>query len=145
VRLGDLFPRTRQGFTAADVLRASDEQLRGVGLSRAKVLALRDLAQRAVDGTLPTLAEIRQLDDDAIIERLSAVRGIGRWSAEMFLILHVGRADVLPVDDFGLRRGFQRAFRTKTVPAPREVARRAERWRPFRTVASWYLWRALEL
>ena len=85
-RLGDLFPRTRYGFTAPDVLRASEEQLRGVGLSRAKVLALRDLAQRTVDGTLPTLAEIRRLDDDAIVDRLSAVRGIGRWSAEMFLI-----------------------------------------------------------
>ena len=107
-RLGDLFPGRRHGFTAPDVLRASEEQLRGVGLSRAKVLALRDLAQRTLDGTLPTLAEIRRLDDDAIVDRLSAVRGIGRWSAEMFLIIHLGRADVLPVDDFGLRRGFQR-------------------------------------
>jgi methylated-DNA-[protein]-cysteine S-methyltransferase len=144
-RLGDMFPRTRHGFTAPDVLRASEEQLRGVGLSRAKVLALRDLAQRTVDGTLPTLAEIRRIDDDAIVDRLSAVRGIGRWSAEMFLITHLGRADVLPVDDFGLRRGFQRAFRTKVVPSPHEVARRGERWRPFRTVAAWYLWRGLEL
>jgi methylated-DNA-[protein]-cysteine S-methyltransferase len=144
-RLGDLFPRTRGGFRPADILRASDDQLRGVGLSRAKVLALRDLAQRAVDGSLPTLAELRRLDDDVIIDRLSAVRGIGRWSAEMFLIMHLGRPDVLPVDDFGLRRGYQRAFRTKAVPTPREVARRGERWRPFRTVASWYLWRVLEL
>jgi len=144
-RLGELFPRTRHGFTAADVLRAPEEQLRGVGLSRAKVLALRDLAQRTVDGTLPTLTEIKRLDDDTIVDRLSEVRGIGRWSAEMFLIMHLGRADVLPVDDFGLRRGFQRAFRTKAVPTAREVARRGERWRPFRTVASWYLWRGLEL
>jgi methylated-DNA-[protein]-cysteine S-methyltransferase len=144
-RLGDLFPRTRHGFTASDELRVSEERLRGVGLSRAKVLALRDLAQRTVDGTLPTLAEIRRLDDDAIVDRLSAVRGIGRWSAEMFLITHLGRADVLPVDDFGLRRGFQRTFRTTVVPSPSAVARRGERWRPFRTVATWYLWRSLEL
>jgi methylated-DNA-[protein]-cysteine S-methyltransferase len=144
-RIGDLFPRTRRGFTPADILRASDEQLRGAGLSRAKVLALRDLAQRAADGSLPTLAQLRRLGDDEIVDQLSAVRGIGRWSAEMFLIMHLGRPDVLPVDDFGLRRGFQLAFRTPSVPTPAQVARRAERWRPFRTVASWYLWRALEL
>jgi methylated-DNA-[protein]-cysteine S-methyltransferase len=144
-RLADLFPRTRTGFTPSDILGASDDQLRGVGLSRAKVLALRDLAQRAVDGRLPTLARMRTLDDDAVVEELSAVRGIGRWSAEMFLILHLGRPDVLPLADFGLRRGFQRAFRTKGVPTPQTVARRGERWRPYRTVASWYLWRALDL
>jgi methylated-DNA-[protein]-cysteine S-methyltransferase len=143
-RLSDLFPRTRRGFTPTDVLRATEAQLRGAGLSRAKVLALRDLAQRAVDGRLPTLSEIRRLDDDAIVEDLSAVRGIGRWSAEMFLILHLGRPDVLPVDDFGLRRGYQMAFRTREPPTPKQVAARGERWRPFRTVASWYLWRALE-
>jgi len=144
-RLGDLFPRTPSGFTARDVLGASEEQLRGVGLSRAKVLALRDLAQRTVDGSLPTLTELRGLDDDTIVERLSSVRGIGRWSAEMFLIRHLGRPDVLPVDDFALRRGYQRAFRTKDPPTAKDVARRGERWRPFRTVAGWYLWRGLDL
>jgi 3-methyladenine DNA glycosylase/8-oxoguanine DNA glycosylase len=144
-RVADLFPRTRRAFTPADILRATDDQLRGAGLSRAKVLALRDLAQRAVDGSLPTLAKLRRLGDDEIVAALSAVRGIGRWSAEMFLILHLGRPDVLPVDDFGLRRGYQIAFRTKDVPSPEEVAARGARWRPFRTVASWYLWRALEL
>ncbi len=144
-RLSDLFPRRRRAFTPTDILRATDGQLRGVGLSRAKVAALRDLAQRADDGHLPTLAQARKLDDDAVVEELSAVRGIGRWSAEMFLIAHLGRPDVLPLDDFGLRRGFQKAFRTKSVPRPNEVARRGERWRPFRTVASWYLWRALDL
>ena len=143
-RLSQLFPRSRRGFTAADILRASDEQLRGVGLSRAKVLALRDLAARAVDGRLPTLRQVRRLDDDAIVAELSCVRGIGRWSVEMFLIMHLGRPDVLPVDDFGLRRGFQTAFRTRELPTPNDVAARAERWRPFRTVASWYLWRALD-
>ena len=141
----DLFPRTRRGFTPTDVLRATDDQLRGAGLSRAKALAMRDLAQRAVDGRLPTLRQLRTLDDDTVVEQLAAVRGIGRWSAEMFLITHLGRPDVLPVDDFGLRRGFQRAFRTRAAPTPKEVARRGERWRPFRTVASWYLWRALDL
>jgi methylated-DNA-[protein]-cysteine S-methyltransferase len=144
-RIGDLFPRTRRGFSPTDILRATDDQLRGAGLSRAKVLAMRDLAQRAVDGRLPTLRQVRRLDDATVIEQLSEVRGIGRWSAEMFLITHLGRPDVLPLDDLGLRRGFQVAFRTRELPAPTAVAARGERWRPFRTVASWYLWRALEL
>ena len=106
---------------------------------------MRDLAQRAVDGRLPTLRQIRRLDDATVVEQLSEVRGIGRWSAEMFLIMHLGRPDVLPVDDLGLRRGFQLAFRTRGAPTATAVAARGERWRPFRTVASWYLWRALEL
>ncbi len=144
-RIGDLFPRSCRGFTPTDILRASDAQLRGAGLSGAKVLAMRDLAQRAVDGRLPTLRQIRRLDDPTVVEQLSEVRGIGRWSAEMFLITHLGRPDVLPVDDLGLRRGFQLAFRTRGLPTAEAVAARGERWRPFRTVASWYLWRALAL
>jgi 3-methyladenine DNA glycosylase/8-oxoguanine DNA glycosylase len=85
------------------------------------------------------------MDDEAIIERLVPVRGIGRWTAEMFLIFTLGRPDVLPADDYGLRRGFQVAFQTETMPSRDEVARRGERWAPYRTVASWYLWRALEV
>jgi len=144
-RVEALFPRARNGFTPMHILGATDEALRGCGLSRAKVLAVQDLARRVQAGELPTIEAAQALADEDLIESLVKVRGIGRWSAEMFLITHLGRADVLPVDDFGLRRGFQRTFRTTGVPSPSAVARRGERWRPFRTVATWYLWRSLEL
>jgi 3-methyladenine DNA glycosylase/8-oxoguanine DNA glycosylase len=90
------------------------------------------------------MARLRRLEDDEIVERLTVVRGIGRWTAEMFLMFRLGRPDVLPVHDYGVRKGFQRAFRTRELPEPEVVARRGERWKPYRTVASWYLWRALE-
>ena len=141
-------PRGRNGHdgpTPEQILRVSDDKLRGAGLSRAKLLALRDLARRTADGSLPTLAEVQTMDDEAIIERLTEVRGIGRWTSEMLLIFRLGRLDVLPVDDYGVRKGFMIAFGKRELPAPRDVAQRGERWRPYRTVASWYLWRALEL
>jgi len=126
------------------VLETSDALLREAGLSRGKVAALRDLAAKSLDGTVPAMARLRAMEDEEIVERLTVVRGIGRWTAEMFLIFRLGRPDVLPIDDYGVRKGFQRAFRTRAIPEPKSVARRGERWRPFRTVASWYLWRALE-
>ena len=126
------------------VLDASDGILREAGLSRGKVAALRDLAAKSLDGTVPAMARLRRMEDDEIVERLTVVRGIGRWTAEMFLIFRLGRPDVLPVHDYGVRKGFQRAFRTRELPDPEKVARRGERWKPYRTVASWYLWRALE-
>jgi len=95
-------------------------------------------------GGIPTLAEIRRMPDHDIIERLTAVRGIGRWTAEMLLIFRLGRPDVLPVDDYGLRHGFAVAFRKRELPTPKELARYGERWAPWRSVASWYLWRAAE-
>src|SRR5438094_847670 len=144
-RLCALFPRGAEGLTAERLLRASDEQLRGAGLSRAKLLSLRDLARRVANGELPTLAEARRLEDDAIVERLTRVRGIGRWTVEMLLIFRLGRPDVLPVDDYGIRKGFAGACRKRELPAPRDVAKRGLRWKPYRTVASWYLWRAAEL
>lgn len=143
-RVCALFPRSPLGPTPENVLRATDAQLRGAGLSRAKTLALQDLARRAKAGEIPTLADIHALDDDAIVEALTAVRGIGRWTAEMLLIFRLGRPDVLPVDDYGVRKGFARAFRKRELPTRQELARRAQRWRPYRTVASWYLWRAAE-
>jgi 3-methyladenine DNA glycosylase/8-oxoguanine DNA glycosylase len=130
--------------TPEQVLAASEETLRAAGLSGSKQRALHDLARRAVEGELPTLEEARGMDDEAIIERLVRVRGVGRWTAEMFLIFTLGRPDVLPADDYGLRRGFQVAFGTTEIPARDEVAGRGARWAPYRTVASWYLWRALE-
>jgi 3-methyladenine DNA glycosylase/8-oxoguanine DNA glycosylase len=127
------------------IAKAKDTTLRGVGLSRMKSLALRDLAARTLDGTLPSMAQLRRMEDEAIVERLTVVRGIGRWTAEMFLIFRLGRPDVLPVLDYGVRKGFQRAFGMKKIPHPITVTRRGERWRPYRTVASWYLWRAADL
>jgi O-6-methylguanine DNA methyltransferase len=144
-RVCALFPRAAHGPTAAHIARVADERLRGAGLSAAKVLALKDLAKRDLSGELPTLAEARTLDDATIVERLTAVRGIGRWTAEMLLIFRLGRPDVLPVDDYGVRKGFALAHRKRALPTPKDLARHGERWRPYRTVASWYCWRALEI
>jgi 3-methyladenine DNA glycosylase/8-oxoguanine DNA glycosylase len=129
--------------TPEGMLSASDEQLRGAGLSRTKLLSLRDLAQRAADGRLPTLTEIDAMPDETIVERLSEVRGIGRWTAEMLLMFRLGRPDVLPVDDYGVRKGFAIAYE-RELPLPKDLAAYGERWKPYRTVASWYLWRVVE-
>jgi len=137
---------------AEDVAAASDDALRGVGLSRQKMLSLRDLATRTLSGTIPTLDALARLDDDAVVEALVPVRGIGRWSVEMLLMFRLGRPDVLPLDDFGIRKafalGFPRALGKDARGAPLApapiVRRRGERWRPYRTVASWYLWRSLD-
>jgi methylated-DNA-[protein]-cysteine S-methyltransferase len=144
-RVRALFPRARRAPTPRQILDASDAELRGAGLSRAKVLALRDLAQKAAEGGIPTLAEARRMQDAELVERLTAVRGIGPWTVEMLLIFRLGRPDVLPADDYGVRKGFAVAFRRREVPARRDLDRRAARWKPYRTVASWYLWRALDL
>ena len=128
-----------------DLALAMDEgTLRSCGLSRAKALAVLDLAARALAGQVPTLQEARALPDEDVITRLSAVSGIGRWTAEMFLIFQLGRPDVLSLGDYGLRRGFGVAFCGGDMPTPAQVAERGEKWRPYRTVASWYLWRAAE-
>jgi 3-methyladenine DNA glycosylase/8-oxoguanine DNA glycosylase len=133
------FPTPRQ------VLSVSPESLRGAGLSAAKTAAVRDLAAKTLDGTVPSLARIRRMEDEEIVERLTAVRGIGRWTVEMLLIFRLGRPDVLPLADLGVRKGFGIVFRRGKLPSPTSLQRRGERWRPFRSVASWYLWRALEL
>jgi len=140
-RLCALFPRGRP--TAGRALRISEESLRGVGLSRSKLLSLRDLAQKAESGAIPTLVEIQSMEDELIVERLSEVRGIGRWTAEMLLIFRLGRPDVLPVDDYGVRKGFAIAY-DRALPSPKELAAYGARWQPYRTVASWYLWRVVE-
>ena len=143
-RLCALFPHAHQGPTPERILRASDEKLRGAGLSRPKLLALRDLARRARAGEIPTLAEARRMDDEELLERLTAVRGIGRWTVEMLLMFRLGRPDVLPADDYGIRKGFAIAFKKRALPTRAELERRGARWKPYRTVASWYLWRAVE-
>jgi 3-methyladenine DNA glycosylase/8-oxoguanine DNA glycosylase len=137
-----LFPDTDP--TAEQVLAASEDELRAAGLSRSKLLSLRDLAGKSVSGAIPTLAEIRHMEDDAIIERLTSVRGIGRWTVEMLLIFRLGRPDVLPADDYGIRKGFARAYTQGELPARKDVETYGVRWKPYRTVASWYLWRVAE-
>jgi 3-methyladenine DNA glycosylase/8-oxoguanine DNA glycosylase len=126
-------------------MEVSDDALHAAGLSRSKLLALRDLAAKTLDGHVPTLAQARRMDDEAIIEHLTEVHGIGRWTAQMLLMFRLGRPDVLPVGDFGVRKGFAVAFRKPEMPLPAVVDKRGERWRPYRSVASWYLWRASEL
>jgi 3-methyladenine DNA glycosylase/8-oxoguanine DNA glycosylase len=144
-RMRALIPRTR-GLAAARALSlVTDDALRAAGLSRSKLLALRDLAAKTLDGHVPTLAKAHRMDDEAIIEHLTEVRGIGRWTVQMLLMFRLGRADVLPVGDYGIRKGFGIAFRKNEMPLPADVEKRGERWRPYRSVASWYLWRATEL
>ena len=125
-----------------DILGATAEALRQAGLSRQKVMYLRDLAERVRDGL--KLRAIGRLEDEAVIEALTEVKGIGRWTVEMFLIFRLGRLDVLPVHDYGIRKAMQRAYRFRELPSPERMRRLAGPWRPYRTVACWYLWRSLE-
>jgi methylated-DNA-[protein]-cysteine S-methyltransferase len=144
-RLCALFPRAYEGPTAEGILRLSAAKLRAAGLSGAKLLSLKDLARRSAAGEIPALAEAHRMQDEEIIERLTQVRGIGRWTVEMMLMFRLGRPDVLPVDDYGIRKGFANAFRKRRPPVPKALARYGAKWAPYRTVASWYLWRAAEL
>jgi DNA-3-methyladenine glycosylase II len=136
------------------LLQAPDDMLRACGLSAAKTKALRDLATKTLDGTVPTLTAIRRMPDDEIVARLTEVRGIGTWTVEMLLIFRLGRPDVFPVTDYGVRKGFALTFQglkpeTKLTPAllakPADMERRAKKWAPWRSVASWYMWRACDL
>jgi len=131
--------------TPRDLLQLPPEHLREAGLSTAKTAALRDLAARTLDGTVPSLASIRRMEDEEVIQRLTLVRGVGRWTVEMLLIFRLGRPDVLPLADLGVRKGFARVFRRGKLPEPASMLRRGEAWRPYRSVATWYLYRALEL
>ena len=155
-RVKALFPdnmeriRTRHGEAAAfptpeQILAATPELLRSAGLSQAKMLAIRDLAAKALDGTVPTVREAHKISDDALVERLTTVRGIGRWTVEMLLLFRLGRPDVLAVDDYGVRKGFAKMHRMDELPKPKELLAYGERWRPHRSVACWYLWRAAEM
>src|SRR5271156_5515006 len=136
------------------LLDCPNEQLRAAGLSKNKMLALRDLAAKTIDGTVPELKHIRRMSDEAIIEHLIQVRGIGRWTVEMLLIFRLGRPNVLPVDDYGVRKGFALTFgklkptdkvTPMDLPKPDVMHRRAKKWQPWCSVASWYLWRACDL
>jgi DNA-3-methyladenine glycosylase II len=142
-RFRKLFPGRR--FPKPQDLNAvSDEALRGVGFSRAKVAAIRDIAAKTLEGVVPTSRQIERLSDDEIVARLTAVRGVGRWTVEMLLIFQLGRPDVLPADDFGVRSGFRIAYRRRELPKVKELLAFGERWKPHRTTAAWYLWRVAD-
>jgi len=136
------------------ILDCPNDQLRAAGLSNNKALALRDLAAKTLDGTVPSLATIRKMSDAAIIDHLTQVRGIGKWTVEMFLIFRLGRPNILPTSDFGIRKGFALTYlglkpTTKLTPdllaTPAQIERRAKKWHPYCSVASWYMWRACDL
>jgi DNA-3-methyladenine glycosylase II len=129
------------GFTPAALLAAEIDALRGAGLSANKVRAMRDLAERAASGVLP-LARLPELSDDDVISHLIAIRGIGRWTAEMFLIFSLGRLDVLPVGDLGLRAGVQEYYGLKELPGAEALRKLAAPWEPYRSVATWYFWKS---
>jgi DNA-3-methyladenine glycosylase II len=131
--------------TPEEVLAAPAKTLRAAGFSLSKIAALKDLAKKSLEGIVPERAGLDDIEDAAIIERITQVRGIGRWTVEMMLMFQLGRTDVLPVDDFGVRNGFRLAYGLRKMPAPRALAIYGERWRPHRTAAAWYLWRAVDL
>ena len=130
--------------TPEEMIGASPQALREAGLSFAKVAAMKDLAQKTIDGVVPSLEAAHKMSDEELVERLISVRGIGAWTVEMFLIFRLGRPDVLPIHDYGVQKGFALTYGKKDIPKPRELAAFGERWRPYRTVASWYMWRAVE-
>ena len=128
--------------TPAQVLATHPSRIRRAGFSRAKVLAIRDIARHAVAGDVPTRRAATKLTDEAMIERLVAIRGVGQWTVEMLLIFTLGRPDVLPVDDFGVREGYRRAYGKRLQPTPKALRALGEQWKPYRSAAAWYLWRA---
>ena len=129
----------------AKLVDTADEQLRGCGFSRAKSASLKDIAAKTLDGTIPPRRSLARMKNEAIIERLVEARGVGRWTVEMFLMFTLGRPDVLPVDDYGIRLGYKIAYGKRKLPKPRVLARYGELWAPYRTTASWYLWRAVDM
>jgi DNA-3-methyladenine glycosylase II len=135
---GRKFPRPE------DLAKVSDAQIRACGFSFAKIKAIRDIAEKTLSGVIPTSREIVKLSDDEIVARLTEVRGVGRWTVEMLLIFQLGRLDVLPADDFGVRSGFRVAYKKREMPKPKELLAFGEKWKPHRTTAAWFLWRAAD-
>jgi len=132
------------GPTPEALLKVSDEALRGAGLSANKLLAVRDLALKCREGTVPTLKAAHALSDEELVTRLTQVRGIGPWTVHMLLIFYLGRPDVMPTGDYAIRAAFQKLYRKRKHPTPETILKHARRWQPYRSVASWYLWRSLD-
>ena len=135
---GRKFPRPE------DLAKVTDEQIRAAGFSFAKIKAIRDIAEKALSGVIPSTRQIVKLSDDEIVARLTEVRGVGRWTVEMLLIFQLGREDVLPADDFGVRTGYRVAYQKREMPKPKELLVFGEKWKPHRTTAAWFLWCAAD-
>jgi len=140
-RFKKLFPK-RRFPKPEDLANVTDEQIRACGFSFAKIAAIRDIAAKTLDGTIPSSRQIEKLADEEIIQRLTEARGVGRWTVEMLLIFQLGRKDVLPVDDFGVRTGFRVAYQKREMPKPKALLAFGKKWRPHATTAAWYLWQA---
>ncbi len=143
-RFKKLFP-ARKFPRPEDLQNVTDDQIRACGFSRAKIMSIRDITAKTLSGVVPDSRRIARLPEEEIIARLTEVRGVGRWTVEMLLIFQLGRPDVLPADDFGVRNGFRLAYKLDEMPKPRELLAHGERWRPHRTTAAWYLWRTADL
>lgn len=142
-RFAALFPQ--EAFPPPqEVLATADAALRGCGFSAGKIAAIRDICAKTLDGTVPSRRQCHRLDDEALIQRLTTIRGVGRWTVEMLLIFTLGRPDVLPVDDFGVREGYRVLHGLEEQPKPRALAEIGQSWAPFRSLATWYLYRAAE-
>jgi DNA-3-methyladenine glycosylase II len=139
-----LFPHTKFP-SAEELIDTPDEKLRSAGLSRNKTLAVKDIAAKTLAGVIPDGRAIRKLSNEEILERITTVRGVGPWTVEMLLMFTLGREDVLPVTDFGVRKGFALTYGLADLPAPKDLLAHGEKWRPHRTTAAWYLWRAVDL
>ena len=142
-RVRALYPR-KKWLDPKQVLATPDTKLRACGLSTNKTAALKDLAAKAIDGTVPSARALTRMADEEIIERLTTVRGIGRWTVEMMLIFDLGRLDVWPVADYGVQKGFAKTFGRRKLPTKKQFEKIGNKWRPYRSVAAWYFWRALD-
>ena len=142
-RMRALYPRRRY-LDPKKILATPDESFRAAGLSRSKIAAVKDLAAKTIDGTVPSARAIARMSDEEIILRLTEVRGIGRWTVEMLLLFDLGRPDVWPVDDYGVRKGFAKTFGKRKLPTPKQLMKLGDKWRPYRSIAAWYFWRALD-
>jgi 3-methyladenine DNA glycosylase/8-oxoguanine DNA glycosylase len=142
-RVRALFPKKKY-LDPKLVLAMPDKKLRAAGLSRSKVAALKDLAAKTLDGTVPTGRALARMSDEEIIARLTTVRGIGRWTVEMLLLFDLGRPDVWPVADYGVQKGFAKTFGRRKLPKAKQLMKLGEKWRPYRSAAAWYFWRALD-
>ncbi|MDB6067681.1 MAG: alkA [Pedosphaera sp.] len=130
--------------TPEDLLATPDEKLRAAGLSRAKTAAIKDIAAKTLEGVVPTSRAIAKMDSETIMTQLTSIRGVGPWTVEMLLIFKLGRIDILPTTDYGVRKGFALTYKLKDLPTPVELHGHGEKWRPYRSIAAWYLWRSLD-
>ena len=143
-RVRALYPR-RKYLDPREVLATTDEKLRGAGLSRSKVAALKDLAAKTIDGTVPSARRLAKMSDEEIVARLTTVRGIGRWTVEMLLLFDLARPDVWPIHDYGVQKGFAKTFGKRKLPTPKQLLKHGKKFAPHRSVAAWYFWRALDV